>query len=164
MDLSPRQATLTATVPPRRRNWRAVALLVLVVVAGSVVVTKFLTSAIDFYCNVDEVGHKSGCETGRRLRIQGTVEEGTVVKAGAVTEFVIAFNGTEMPVHYEGDPGGLFQECIPVVVHGTLDEAVAAGGVFKGDQLEVKHTNEYAAKNSDRLDTARSAACSQPQA
>ena len=40
----------------------AVALLIVVLIAGGVVVTKFLTSAIDFYCNVDEVGHKSGCE------------------------------------------------------------------------------------------------------
>lgn len=161
MDLSPRTTTTTATLPPpRRRNWGAVALLVVVLIAGGVVVTKFLTSAIDFYCNVDEVGHKSGCEAGRRLRIQGTVEEGTVKKDGAVTDFVIAFNGVTRPVRYEGDPGGLFQECIPVVVHGTFD----SDGVFEGDKLEVKHTNEYAAKNPDRLDPSKSAACSQPQA
>ena len=120
----------------------------MVLVAGGVVVTKFLTSAIDFYCNVDEVGHKSGCEAGRRLRIQGTVDEGSVEKVGAVTDFRISFNGVTRDVHYEGDPGGLFQECIPVVVHGTLD----AAGVFEGDKLEVKHSNEYAAKNPDRLD------------
>jgi cytochrome c-type biogenesis protein CcmE len=161
MDLSPRQITTTAPAPPpRRRNWGAYVLLVVVLVAGGVVVTKFLTSAIDFYCNVDEVGHKSGCEPGRRLRIQGTVEEGTVQKDGAITTFVIAFNGVSKEVRYEGDPGGLFQECIPVVVHGVVD----ADGVFEGDKLEVKHTNEYAAKNPDRLDKAKSAACSQPQA
>ena len=161
MDLSPRQTTtLDAPPPPRRRNWRAVALLVVVLIAGGVVVTKFLTSAIDFYCNVDEVGHKSGCEEGRRLRIQGTVDEGSVQKQGAITDFKITFNNVTIPVHYEGDPGGLFQECIPVVVHGTLDSA----GVFEGDKLEVKHTNEYAAKNPDRLDPSRSAACSQQQA
>ena len=161
MDLSPRQTTTTATLPPpRRRNWKAFALLIVVLIAGGVVVTKFLTSAIDFYCNVDEVGHKSGCETGRRLRIQGTVEEGTVEKSGAVTNFVMIFNGASIPVRYDGDPGGLFQECIPVVVHGAVDTQ----GVFEGDQLEVKHTNEYAAKNPDRLDKAKSAACSQPQA
>ena len=166
MDLSPRTTTTTATLPPpRRRNWGAVALLVVVLIAGGVVVTKFLTSAIDFYCNVDEVGHKSGCEAGRRLRIQGTVEEGTVKKDGAVTDFVIAFNGVTMPVHYEGDPGGLFQECIPVVVHGTLDTPLSGeSAVFEGDKLEVKHSNEYAAKNPDRLDPSKSAACSQPQA
>jgi cytochrome c-type biogenesis protein CcmE len=161
VDLSPRQTTTTATLPPqRRRNWRAVVLLAVVLIAGGVVVTKFLTSAIDFYCNVDEVGHKSGCEAGRRLRIQGTVEEGSVVKNGGVTDFVIVFNGVTRQVHYEGDPGGLFQECIPVVVHGTVD----AQGIFEGDKLEVKHSNEYAAKNPDRLDPSKSAACSQPQA
>ena len=161
MDLSPRPtSTLEGVAPPRRRNWRAYALLIIVLVAGGVVVTKFLTSAIDFYCNVDEVGHKSGCEAGRRLRIQGTVQEGTVDKSGAVTNFVIAFNGASIDVHYDGDPGGLFQECIPVVVHGFVDDA----GVFEGDKLEVKHSNEYAAKNPDRLDQAKSAACSQPQA
>ena len=161
MDLSPRQTTtLDAPPPPRRRNWRAVVLLIVVLIAGGVVVTKFLTSAIDFYCNVDEVGHKSGCEEGRRLRIQGTVDEGSVQKQGGVTDFKITFNNVTIPVHYEGDPGGLFQECIPVVVHGTLDST----GVFEGDKLEVKHTNEYAAKNPDRLDPARSAAGSQQQA
>ncbi len=161
MDLSPRHTATTATGnPPRHRNRRAIVLLVLVLLAGGVVVTKFLTSAIDFYCNVDEVGHKSGCETGRRLRIQGTVEEGSVETVGSVTTFMITFEGAEMDVHYEGDPGGLFQECIPVVVHGVVDE----GGTFQGDKLEVKHSNEYAADNPDRLDEARSAACSQLQA
>jgi cytochrome c-type biogenesis protein CcmE len=135
-------------------------LLVAVLLVGGVVVTKFLTSAIDFYCNVDEIGRKSGCEADRRLRIQGTVEEGTIVKYGGVTEFMLSFNGVTREVRYEGDPGGLFQECIPVVVHGV----VAADGVFHGDKLEVKHSNEYAAKNPDRLDQAKSAACSQPQA
>jgi cytochrome c-type biogenesis protein CcmE len=166
MDLSPRQITATAPPPPvRRRNWKAYVLLAVVLIAGGVVVTKFLTSAIDFYCNVDEVGHKSGCEAGRRLRIQGTVEEGSVVKDGAVTDFMLTFNKVEMAVHYDGDPGGLFQECIPVVVHGTyVAPAGSAKGVFDGDKLEVKHSNEYAAKNPDRLDQARSAACSQQQA
>ena len=159
MDLSPRLSTTTAT-PPRRHNWRAIVLLVAVLLVGGVVVTKFLTSAIDFYCNVDEIGRKSGCETGRRLRIQGTVVEGTVHKIGGVTDFTIAFNGATRNVHYEGDPGGLFQECIPVVVHGNVD----ANGDFRGDKLEVKHSNEYAAKNPDRLDQAKSAACSQPRA
>jgi cytochrome c-type biogenesis protein CcmE len=165
VDLSPRQTTTLATPPPaRRRNWGAVALLIVVLIAGGVVVTKFLTSAIDFYCNVDEVGHKSGCEAGRRLRIQGTVEEGSVRKSGAVTDFVIAFNGVSLPVHYDGDPGGLFQECIPVVVHGMLVTTPGQSPVFDGDTLEVKHSNEYVANNPDRLDPSKSAACSQLQA
>jgi len=160
-DLSPRtRPEPVAPAAKSRRRWMSIVVLCIVLVAGGVIVTQFLRSAVDYYCNVDEVGHKSGCEVGRRLRIQGTVDEGSVEKNGAVTDFRITFNGVTREVHYEGDPGGLFQECIPVVVHGTLD----AAGVFDGDKLEVKHTNEYAAKNPDRLDPTKSAACSQAQA
>jgi len=165
VELTPRHAVPTAAGRPRRRPWAAIAVLVVVAVVGGIAVTKFLTSAIDYYCNVDEVGVKDGCESGRRLRIQGTVEEGTVAYDGDVTAFTIAFNGVTMPVRYDGDPGGLFQECIPVVVHGELSDDdgddVADGLVFHGDRLEVKHGDEYEAENADRIDDARSAACTQ---
>jgi cytochrome c-type biogenesis protein CcmE len=160
MDLSPRTDDVTPP-PPRRtgKRWPAIAVLVLVLVGGVVVVTQFLSSAIDYYCNVDEVGTKSGCEAGRRLRVQGNVEEGSVTQDGNATVFMITFNGDEMEVRYDGDPGGVFQECIPVVVHGRLNEQ----NVFEGDRVEVKHSNEYQAKNSDRLDQAQNA-CTEQQA
>ncbi|MEX0846581.1 MAG: cytochrome c maturation protein CcmE [Ilumatobacteraceae bacterium] len=161
MDLSPRDVPTAAPVRTRGKRWPAVLVLVLVLVGGGIVVTKFLGSAIDYYCNVDEIGSKSGCEAGRRLRVQGNVEEGSVASDGAVTTFMISFNGVEMPVRYEGDPGGIFQECVPVVVHGRVDEATAADGTvtrtFDGDSVEVKHSNEYEAENSDRLDQAQDA-------
>lgn len=165
MDLSPRDTADPRVVPRRGKRWPALAVLGMVLIGGGVVVTKFLTSAIDYYCNVDEIGVKDGCETGRRLRVQGNVEAGSVSETDGVTTFMISFNGVELPVRYEGEPGGIFQECVPVVVHGRLDEQVAADGTvtrqFDGDHLEVKHDNEYASKNADRLNEAESA-CSQP--
>lgn len=152
MDLSPREAVPSAPRVRRGKRWPAVAVLVLVLIGGGVVLTKFLTSSIDYYCNVDELGVKDGCDDGRRLRVQGSVEEGSVESANGVTTFLVSFNGVEMPVRYEGEPGGIFQECIPVVVHGRL-----AAGVFEGDRVEVKHSNEYTAANQDRLDEAESA-------
>ncbi|MFN8021884.1 MAG: cytochrome c maturation protein CcmE [Acidimicrobiales bacterium] len=154
MDLSPR-VDQAAPEPPKRRGkrWPAIAVLVLVLGGGVVLVTQFLSSAIDYYCNVDEVGVKDGCEAGRRLRIQGNVVEGSVAQDGEVTLFDVEFNGVTMPVRYDaGDPGGIFQECVPVVVHGRLDN-----GVFVGDDIEVKHSNEYEAANKDRLDQASNA-------
>jgi cytochrome c-type biogenesis protein CcmE len=166
IDLTPRESVPSAPrVRPRGRRWPAVLVLVLVFVGGGVLVTKFLSSAIDYYCNVDELGVKAGCEAGRRLRVQGNVQEGTVASAEGVTTFEIAFNGVKMQVRYEGDPGGIFQECVPVVVHGRLVDTTAADGsvthVFEGDTLEVKHSNKYASANKDRLDKAK-AACSLP--
>lgn len=152
MDLSPREAVPSAPRVRRGKRWPAIAVLVLVLVGGGVVLTKFLTSSIDYYCNVDELGVKDGCDAGRRLRVQGNVEEGSVQSANGVTTFLVSFNGSELPVRYEGEPGGIFQECIPVVVHGRLTD-----GVFEGDRVEVKHSNEYTAANKDRLDEAESA-------
>jgi cytochrome c-type biogenesis protein CcmE len=161
VDLTPR--TVEPADAPKRRNnrkWVSIGVLVFVLAAGGVVLTKFLTSSLDYYCNVDEVGHKSGCEANRRLRIQGTVDEGTLVASKGITTFDISFNNVTMHVVYDGDPGGLFQECIPVVVHGELK-----GETFEGDEVEVKHSNDYEAKNKDRLDEANkeSAACLQQQ-
>ena len=162
MDLSPREAAERAgrAAARRRKRWPALLVLVLVVAGGGVVVAKFLTSSIDYYCNVDEIGAKDGCEAGRRLRVQGTVEEGSVTNDGGITSFEISFNGTTIPVRYEGDPGGIFQECVPVVVHGRLSES----GLFDGDRVEVKHSNEYEAENPERVDGESSAACAQQAA
>ncbi len=125
--------------------------------AGGVVVTKFLTSAIDYYCNVDEVGSRAGCEGDRRLRVQGIVEEGSVQQQDGGTSFVMVFNLEKIKVVYAGDPGGVFQECIPVVAHGRVVD-----GTFESDRIEVKHSNSYVEKNKTRLDTANeeAAACS----
>ena len=165
MDLSPREGLDPKVTASRGKRWPALAVLGLVVVGGGLVVTKFLTSAIDYYCNVDELGVKDGCEAGRRLRVQGNVQEGSVVEADGLTTFVMVFNGVELPVSYEGEPGGIFQECVPVVVYGRLTEQVADDGTtarrFDGDRVEVKHDNEYEAENGDRLEQAESA-CSQP--
>ena len=70
--------------------------------------------------------------------------------ADGVTTFTISFDGATLPVRYEGQPGGIFEECEPVVVHGELVD-----GTFEGDRVEVKHSNEYEAENADRLDERR---------
>ena len=70
--------------------------------SGAVVVSKFLTSAIDYYCNADEVGVSAKCSGDRRLRVQGKVEEGSLDEGanGSVESFVVSFNGAEVPVDY----------------------------------------------------------------
>jgi cytochrome c-type biogenesis protein CcmE len=158
-DLSPRtRPDDVAPAATSRRRWLSIVVLCIVLVAGGVIVTQFLRSAVDYYCNVDEVGRRSGCDADRRLRLQGVVQQGSVVDDGGDTDFVIAFNGASVPVRYDGEPGGIFKECIPVVVHGKF---ASASGVFEGDLVEVKHSDEYVAVNDDRLADAEdmAAAC-----
>ncbi len=158
LDLSPRDDQGTPA-PRSRRKWAPLVVLALVLVAGGVIVTQFLRSAVDYYCNVDEIGSRDGCEAGRRLRIQGSVDRGTVETVDGITTFTISFNERTLPVRYEGQPGGIFEECEPVVVHGEI-----VNDVFEGDRVEVKHSNEYEADNADRIDgaTAESDTCSPP--
>lgn len=135
-----------------------VIVLSLVGVGGLLIVTQFLSSAIDYYCNVDELGVSAGCDTANRLRVQGTVEQGSLAKSDNTTQFKLVFNGKSLDVLYSGDPGGVFQECISVVAHGRL-----TNGVLESNRIEVKHSNEYEAQNKDRLEDSGSAACSQVQ-
>lgn len=151
-DLSPRtQPEPGSATPKRRRKWLPMVVLAAVLIAGGVIVTQFLRSAIDYYCNVDEIGQRSGCDPDRRLRIQGVVDRGSVVEQGSDTAFDISFNGQTVSVVYDGEPGGIFKECIPVVVHGEFDQAT---DVFMGDRVEVKHSDEYVAVNDERLQEA----------
>ena len=162
LDLSPRQVVPTAA-RGKRKPWFAYAVLVLVLVVGGIVVAKFLTSAVDYYCNVDEIGVKDGCDVGKSIRIQGVVDKGSVSEDGAATNFVITFNGASMPVVLGSKPTGLFQECIPVVVTGKVIDGDDGVRFFEGDEVLVKHDENYDEENKDRVATANgeAAACSQ---
>lgn len=162
LDLSPREVVPTAA-RGKKKPWFAYVVLVLVLVVGGVVVAKFLTSAVDYYCNVDEIGVKDGCDVGKSIRIQGVVDKGSVSEDGAATNFVITFNGASMPVVLGSKPTGLFQECIPVVVTGKVIDGDDGVRFFDGDEVLVKHDENYDAENKDRVATAEgeAAACSQ---
>jgi cytochrome c-type biogenesis protein CcmE len=148
MDLTPRSGPGDEPSAQRRkRKVLPMVVLALVFVAGGVIITQGLNSAVDYFCNVDEVGTRDGCEEGRRIRLQGTVEAGTIDKSiPGVTAFKMAFGDEEIDVSYDGIPGGIFKECIPVVVHGEI-----RNGVLEGDLVEVKHSDEYVAVNDENL-------------
>ncbi len=88
------------------------------------------------------------------MRIQGTVDEGSVAQVDGATDFTISFNDATLPVHYDGEPGGIFKECIPVVVHGVIES-----GELQGDRVEVRHSDEYVSVNDERVADAQQAGC-----
>ena len=96
------------TLAPNKRRSVSAGLMpmvvLLVVVAGGVVITQALSTAVDYYCNVDEVGERSGSTPVGASEL-GTVGEGTVVVATGATLFDIRFNGASVKVEYAGEPG-----------------------------------------------------------
>jgi cytochrome c-type biogenesis protein CcmE len=145
-DLSPRPVSDATPRGRPQRRWLPMVVIGLVLVAGGVIVTQFLRSAVDYYCNADEIGVRSGCDADRRLRVQGIVDAGSVSEVNGDTAFTITFNDVTLPVRYDGQPGGIFKECMPVIVHGRLE-----GATFMGDDVEVKHDSSYQAANPERI-------------
>ncbi|MDO8364928.1 MAG: cytochrome c maturation protein CcmE [Actinomycetota bacterium] len=160
IDLSPREVVPTAA-RGKKKPWFAYGVLALVLALGSVFVVKFLTSAIDYYCNVDEVGVKDGCDVNRNIRIQGVVENGTLDSTRQ--RFVVTFNGVSMPVQMSSNPTAALEECIPVVITGKVLEDADGQRSFAGKEVLVKHDNQYDAENKERVATAdaEADACSQ---
>ena len=128
-----------------------------------VILYQGLANATLYFCNADEVGHRSECTGDKRFRLQGTVDHGSVAEDGATLHFTVSYNGATIPVTYQGEPGGIFQEGIPVVVEGRMQGGGsgdgrevgggegAGGAVFAGDRILVKHTEQYIEENPDRV-------------
>jgi cytochrome c-type biogenesis protein CcmE len=150
VDLSPRTLTepqVRRSARPKRRRWPAAVVLGLVFVAGAVILFEGLSNATVYFCNANEVGQRADCMPGKRFRVQGTVDDGSVQRVGADTMFTVSFGGATIPVRYDGEPGGIFKEGLPVVVEGRM----GTDGTFAGDRVLVKHTEEYRAKNPERV-------------
>lgn len=143
IDLSPRSLA-PARASKRRKVGPPLMLAGLLVVAAALV-WQFLTNATLYFCNADEVGRRSECSGTKRFRLQGTVVTGSIAQGTPMT-FVVSYNGATVPVSYDGEPGGIFKEDIPVVVEGHM-----TGSTFIGERILVKHSNSYQQKNPERV-------------
>lgn len=152
LDLTPRTGPDGAT--PRRRSsrWVVLGVLALVLVAA-VFVVRSLGSATVFFLNADEAVAQKQDLADKRFRLQGTVVPGSVTRTADGVSFAVTYKGVQVPVDHVGDPPQLFQPDIPVVLEGHWNDSQTA---FASDRIMVKHTEEYDAKNPERLTDAES--------
>ncbi len=93
---------------------------------------------IVFFYSPTEVAEKKIAD-GRRIRIGGLVEEGSVRKQpGAVVVFRLTDLNTAIPVQYKGLLPDLFRECQGIVAEGRLEN-----GEFRADEVLAKHDETY---------------------
>ncbi len=108
-------------------------------VAAALVLVAFEDSLVFFYSPSD-LAEKDVPE-GRRVRIGGLVEEGSVRRLadGLTVEFRVTDLAAAVPVIYTGVLPDLFREGQGVVTEGVL----RADGVFKADGVLAKHDETY---------------------
>jgi cytochrome c-type biogenesis protein CcmE len=138
---------------PGRRRLPALVLLVLVVGVGGYVLVNALGGATTFYRNVDEAVAQRDTLGTTRFRLQGTVVPGTSQRTGDGVDFMITFNGVEIPVHHTGDPPEMFKENEAVLLEGHFAED--GTDTYRSDLMIVKHSNVYESQNQERLKEAQ---------
>lgn len=105
--------------------------------AAALVLTAFEENIVFFYSPTD-VKEKNLAD-GRRIRLGGLVEEGSVKKMqGAIVTFRVTDLTTSLAVSYKGILPDLFREGQGVVTEGKLE-----GGVFRAEEVLAKHDETY---------------------
>ncbi|MDH4147930.1 MAG: cytochrome c maturation protein CcmE [Acidimicrobiia bacterium] len=131
----------------RRRRWRNLAMIAVVLVALGAVLVRGLGDATLFFYNVDEAVAQRGELGQRRFNIQGTAIPATIERTSEGATFEIQYDGVVAAVVHRGDLPQLFQADIPLVLEGHWD-----GDRFSSDRMIVKHSEVYRAENPDRVD------------
>lgn len=114
---------------------------VAVLAVAGLMISQALRTSLVYFMLPSEYARDAESFEGRRIRLGGMVEVGSVAydEAQLHLTFAVTDSLARFPVVYDGAPPDLFQENGGVVIEGRFDE----GGVFVGDNLLVKHSENY---------------------
>ena len=111
--------------------------MVLLGAAAALALNAFRDNIVFFY-SPTEVAEKKIVD-GRRIRVGGLVEEGSVEKRpDAIVVFRLTDLTTAIPVRYKGLLPDLFREGQGIVAEGRLEK-----GEFRADEVLAKHDETY---------------------
>lgn len=151
--------SLSSTEPvpsaPRVRRqgnrFRIGAVVVVVALALGFLLSRGLGDATLYFRTADEAVAQRQELGERRFRIEGTVVPGSIRNDGELLLFSIASKGVTVPVQNSGQPLGLFQENIPVVLEGHF---AGNSDTFRSDRILVRHSADYESDYPERVSGA----------
>ena len=125
--------------PRRRRMVAMTSGLVCLVAATALVLTAFEQNMLYFYTPTQIAAGEA--PEGRRLRVGGLVERGSVRREPGSLEMHFDVTDLEqtITVAYAGVLPDLFREGQGVVAHGSL----GANGLFEADEVLARHDENY---------------------
>ena len=126
----------------KQRRLYFVILGVLAVGAAAALVLTALRQDIVFFFSPTEIVQAKVPTEGRRIRLGGLVEQGSVVKQGADVHFKITDGANTLPVIFTGVLPDLFREGQGVVTEGKMGK----DGVFIASEVLAKHDEKYMPK------------------
>lgn len=125
-------------IRPKRQRLILV-LLGLLFVGGAVSASLFaLNDELDVFRSPTQVA-EDGFDTGKRFRIGGLVEDGSIAKDGIVTTFKVTDGDHAVTVSYNKILPDLFREGQGVIALGQLNPK----GQFVAQEVLAKHDENY---------------------
>ena len=117
--------------------------LILVIVLGYLGFTALRDSST-YYYTVDELLADTTLTTDQNVRVQGTVESGSIQEddGSRQVQFVLTHNNTSITVIYSGVIPDAFQENNDAVVEGNVEQ----DGTFRAHTITVKCPSKYVAE------------------
>ena len=123
--------------PKRKRLWLLVGSLGVLAVAVALVLSA-LSDNIVFFYSPSRLAEKH-VPAGRRFRIGGLVENGSVHKEGSEARFRVTDLKRSVEVVYRGILPNLFREGQGVIAEGSLGPE----GIFSAREVLAKHDEKY---------------------
>ena len=97
-----------------------------------------------YYKTIGELGQMGDSAYGKRVRVGGDVEEGSIQRSGTLVHFVITQDQKKLKVTYSGtDPlPDTFKDGAQALADGKLDR----DGTFRAAKIQAKCASKYEAK------------------
>lgn len=97
-----------------------------------------------YYKTISELDQMKSAAQGKRVRVAGDVEAGSILRKGRDVEFVLKQDALRLKVVYSGiDPlPDTFRDGAQALADGKLDSS----GVFQANKIQAKCASKYEAK------------------
>ncbi len=127
-----------------RTHWKFVGLAATIVGALVWLAAGGISETKTYYKTISELGHMGGDALGKRLRVAGDVEPGSIVRNGSGVEFVLRQEQLKLKVVYSGTEPlpDTFRDCAQALADGKLGR----DGVFQASKIQAKCASKYEAK------------------
>ena len=123
---------------PKRQRLVLVLLGILFVGGAVGAALMALNEELDVFRSPTQVAEEGFAE-GKRFRVGGIVEDGSIEKEGIVTTFRITDGASSLTISYNKILPDLFRDCQGVIALGELD----GSGTFVAQEVLAKHDENY---------------------
>lgn len=103
-----------------------------------------ITESKTYYKTISELNQMGGQAQGRRLRVGGDVQDGSIVRNGKEVSFILHQDALKLKVVYSGiDP---LPDTFKGGAQALADGKLGPGGVFEATKIQAKCASKYEAK------------------